>query len=246
MQTYMETNTGLMRNKNEDFADVFVKDGVILLAVADGMGGHQAGDVASETALRCLRIAFDAFDITASKEVAKKWIGRVYDEINMLIHTEAATERALSGMGTTLVVAMIHPEYILIANVGDSRAYVITPDNNLLQITEDHTLVAELYRQGEITEAELETHPNKNIVLQAMGTETKISVDIFDVSGGIPKKMLLCSDGLSGMVTDAEIEKILTQEAPLSEMGHELIERANENGGKDNISVVMWKMKEAE
>lgn len=240
MKTYMETNTGLLRTINEDYADVLSKDGVVLLAVADGMGGHQAGEVASEMALKCLRIAFDEFDVTLEKDLAKKWIGRVYEEINLLIHNEAEREAAHAGMGTTLVITLIHPDYILIGNVGDSRAYVVTPDDTLLQITEDHTLVAELFRQGELTEEEVANHPNKNIVLQAMGTEKKISVDIFDLAGGIPSRILLCSDGLSGMIDDDEIEVLLKQDEDLRTIGTQLIAAANENGGKDNISVVLW------
>lgn len=243
MRTFVESNQGLVRARNEDYAEIFKKEDVVLLAVADGMGGHRAGDVASKMTLKCLKIAFDSFDVHLEKEGAKKWVGKLFEEINNIIHREAAQSVEYSGMGTTLVTALIHPNYIIIGNVGDSRAYVTTAENVLMQVTEDHTLVAELYRQGELSAEELETHPNKNILLQAIGTEDEIVVDVFDLEGGIPNKILLCSDGLTGMVSDETIQTVLQKSEPLSVLGKELIQLANDNGGKDNITVALWTSK---
>ncbi|MGL5042604.1 MAG: Stp1/IreP family PP2C-type Ser/Thr phosphatase [Culicoidibacterales bacterium] len=243
MQTFVESNKGLVRSKNEDNAEILIKDDIVFMAVADGMGGHKAGDIASKMCLKCLSIAFEKFDLSFEKEEAKKWIGKLFEEINVIIHRESITSEAYTGMGTTLVTALIHPDYIIIGNVGDSRAYVTTDDNKLLQVTEDHTLVAELFRQGELSEEELETHPNKNILLQAIGTEEDIVVDIFDLEGGIPNQILLCSDGLTGMISAEKIEKIMSDKIPLDSIGHDLISAANDAGGKDNITVALWKSK---
>ncbi|GBU10564.1 serine/threonine phosphatase stp [Erysipelotrichaceae bacterium] len=240
MKTFVESDQGLVRTRNEDYTEIFEKNGVILMAVADGMGGHRAGDVASRMSLKCLKIAFENFDVSISKEDAKKWIGKVFEKINNIIHQEAEKTAEYIGMGTTLVTALISPAYIIIGNVGDSRAYITTDEDILMQVTEDHTLVAELYRQGELSIDELETHPNKNILLQAIGTEEDIVVDVFDLEGGRPKKILLCSDGLTGMITNEVIENTLSKLVEIDIMGRELIAKANENGGKDNITVAIW------
>lgn len=237
---YVESNQGLVRNRNEDDVEVFVKDETILLAIADGMGGHPSGHIASKMVLKCLKIAFDTFDNTMDKAAAKTWIAGVFENINNIINEEAAKAPEYQGMGTTLVIALIHPMYILIANVGDSRAYITTTDHKLMQITEDHTLVAELYRQGELSEQELEAHPNKNILMQAIGTEPDIVVDIFDLEGGIPHQIMLCTDGLTDMVPKDKIAEILMISSDLEFVGKSLIAEANNNGGKDNVSIALW------
>jgi len=237
---YVESNLGLVRNRNEDDVEVFEKNDTTVLAIADGMGGHPSGHIASKMVLKCLKIAFDGFDDTIDKTGAKKWLANVFESINNVINEESAKTPDYQGMGTTLVIALIHPDYILIANVGDSRAYITTNDHKLLQITEDHTLVAELYRQGELSEEELASHPNKNILMQAIGTEPEIVVDIFDLEGGIPHQILLCTDGLTDMVSNDKIEEILMMSSDLTLAGKSLIAEANNNGGKDNISIALW------
>jgi len=237
---YIESNLGLVRNRNEDDVEVFVKDDTILLAIADGMGGHPSGHIASKMVLKCLKIAFNSFETTIEKPDAKKWLANVFESINNVINEESAKTPEYQGMGTTLVMALISPQYILIANVGDSRAYITTVDHKLMQITEDHTLVAELYRQGELSQEELEAHPNKNILMQAIGTEPEIVVDIFDLEGGTPHQILLCTDGLTDMVSNEKIEEILMLSNDLELVGKSLIAEANNNGGKDNISVALW------
>jgi len=237
---YVESNLGLVRNRNEDDVEVFQKNETIVLAIADGMGGHPSGHIASKMVLKCLKIAFDSFDDTVDKTNAKKWLANVFESINNVINEESAKTPEYQGMGTTLVIALIHPDYILIANVGDSRAYITTADHKLLQITEDHTLVAELYRQGELSQEELEAHPNKNILMQAIGTEAEIVVDIFDLEGGRPHQILLCTDGLTDMVSKEKIEEILMMSNDLEFAGKSLIAEANNNGGKDNISIALW------
>jgi protein phosphatase len=237
---YIESNLGLVRNRNEDDVEVFVKDDTILLAIADGMGGHPSGHIASKMVLKCLKIAFNSFETTIEKADAKKWLANVFESINNVINEESAKTPEYQGMGTTLVMALISPRYILIANVGDSRAYITTLDHKLMQITEDHTLVAELYRQGELSQEELEAHPNKNILMQAIGTEPEIVVDIFDLEGGTPHQILLCTDGLTDMVSNEKIEEILMLSNDLELVGKSLIAEANNNGGKDNISVALW------
>lgn len=237
---YIESNQGLIRTRNEDDVEVFIKDKTTLLAIADGMGGHPSGHIASKMVLKCLAIAFDGFENTLDKQEAKKWLASVFENINQVINEEAQKTPEYQGMGTTLVVALIHPEYILIANVGDSRAYITTNAHKLMQITDDHTLVAELYRQGELSEEELESHPNKNILMQAIGTESEIVVDIFELEGGVPYQIMLCTDGLTDMVSKEKIEEILAMSNDLEFIVKSLIAEANNNGGKDNISIALW------
>ena len=239
-RVYIESNPGLVRQRNEDDVDVFIKDDVTLLAIADGMGGHPSGHIASKMVLKCLKIAFDNYHRHMDKAQSKKWLAHVFENINDVIYEESQRTPEYHGMGTTLVIALIHPEYILVGNVGDSRAYITTKDAKLIQITEDHTLVAELYRQGELSAEEVETHPNKNILMQAIGTEPEIVVDIFDIEGGRPKQILLCTDGLTDMVSTKTIEEILSISNDLEFIVKNLISEANNNGGKDNISVALW------
>lgn len=245
MRAYYATNSGKIRTRNEDAAGVFHRESVTLLALADGMGGHQAGDVASKTAIQCIDIAFASFAVEMEKEDAKRWLGKLFEQINTVIFNEAQKNESLFGMGTTLVAALIHPEYIILGNVGDSRAYVTDNQHRLILVTEDHTLVAELHRQGEISQEELEAHPNKNILLQAIGTEDDIVVDIFELTGGKPNQILLCSDGLTDMLSDAQIAEILSYNLSLEETTQKLIAEANERGGRDNITVVICHLEEA-
>jgi Serine/threonine protein phosphatase len=242
---YIESNHGLVRKRNEDDVNVFRKDNTILLALADGMGGHPSGHIASNMVLRCLKMAFESFETSLDKPHAKQWLENLFENVNEVINKESSRVDEYRGMGTTLVAALINPEYILIANVGDSRAYVATKGQKLVQITEDHTLVAELFRQGGISKEELLSHPNKNILLQAIGTEPEIQVDIFELDDQ-PEMVLLCSDGLTDMVSDDEVEEIIFASNLLEEIGKNLISAANANGGKDNITVALWHSGEVE
>ncbi|TLG75268.1 Stp1/IreP family PP2C-type Ser/Thr phosphatase [Culicoidibacter larvae] len=238
MDMYIATDVGKVRYHNEDSCAIFEKDASYLLVVADGMGGHLAGEIASSMAVEYLQHAFQTIEEPLNKAEAKEWLKRTIENINLTILAQAKAEPQYSGMGTTLVVAFLTESYLLIANVGDSRAYIVT-SNAIEQITHDHTLVAELLRNGEITDEEFATHPNKNILLQAVGTEHQIEVDIFEVHMRDVQGLMLCSDGLTTMLSDEDILHYIQEANTAHEAVDLLIYAANERGGFDNISVAM-------
>lgn len=236
MKGYACTHVGRQRDHNED--DVLrerLTDDAYLLAVADGMGGHRAGDVASDIATTELKRAVvgavedeDEFD---PGTVLVRGIGRANDVIRARIEEMPEYD----GMGTTLVAAIVRNGEAVVANVGDSRAYHV--DETMEQVTKDHSLVRELVDAGSITEAEARTHPQRNVVTQALGLEDSVEPDIFELDLG--GTLLLCSDGLTEEVAEPVIAEIVRNASDLREAGDQLVERANENGGSDNVSVVL-------
>ena len=204
-----------------------------LFAVADGMGGHNAGDYASAHAVQTLvsQIQADA-DFNPIKVIR-----HAIEAANTEIIDQAQRDEGLRGMGTTMVVATIVGNYAYVANVGDSRLYLIR--DHIRQITRDHSLVGEMVRAGELSPEQARNHPNKNIITRAVGAGQKLEIDFFDEDLRKGDILLLCSDGLSNMVEDEEIEKIIKSGRELPKIAMDLIERANRNGGKDNIAVVL-------
>ena len=204
-----------------------------LFAVADGMGGHNAGDYASSHAVRIL--VDEIREDTDYNPV--KVIRHAIETANTEIIEQAQKDEKLRGMGTTMVVATIVGQYAYVANVGDSRLYVV--DKQLRQITRDHSLVQEMVRMGEITAEEARNHPDKNIITRALGASEEVDIDFFDVQLEEKNRILLCSDGLSNMVADEEIQKILGDSPDIEQSGRQLVATANTNGGRDNISVIL-------
>ena len=204
-----------------------------LFAVADGMGGHNAGDYASSHAVRIL--VDEIREDTDYNPV--KVIGHAIETANTEIIEQAQKDEKLRGMGTTMVVATIVGQYAYVANVGDSRLYLI--EDKILQITKDHSLVEEMVRRGLITKEEAKTHPDKNIITRVLGIGPEVEVDFFDIHLKENSTLLLCSDGLSNMVSDDDIWRIANTSRDLRETGMRLVSLANENGGKDNIAVVL-------
>ena len=205
-----------------------------LFAVADGMGGHNAGDYASSHAVRIL--VDEIREDTDYNPV--KVIRHAIETANTEIIEQAQKDEKLRGMGTTMVVATIVGQYAYIANVGDSRLYVV--DKQLRQITRDHSLVQEMVRMGEITAEEARNHPDKNIITRALGAERTVDIDFFDLKLEPDSTILMCSDGLSNMVEDSKLEEIiLNQTEELPKKGEKLLKEANQNGGKDNIAVIL-------
>lgn len=236
MKTYAKTHVGRQRDHNEDAVLCETVDpiGGYLLAVADGMGGHRAGDVASQTATRTLKeVVVDA--LAAGRTDLRTILAEAFEktdrEIRML-----NDDHEDPGMGTTLVAAIIRDGTALVGNVGDSRAYLL--GDGIKQITEDHSLVRELVDEGRITEAEAKTHPQRNVVTQAIGTHDEIAPDFFEVDLDADV-LLLCSDGLTEEVGDETIRAVVTGKSDPTAVADRLIEQANENGGSDNISVVV-------
>ena len=205
-----------------------------LFVVADGMGGHKAGDFASrytvEVILKSVRMKKEKNPI--------KIIQKAVETANEKVLAKANSDENLAGMGTTVVVATVINNYIYVANVGDSRLYLIR--DKIQQITKDHSLVEEMVRIGEINREQARNHPDKNIITRAVGVRSRVSIDFFDMKLEKEDIILMCSDGLSNMPEDEEIEKIIKDgRGDLPGTALELVERANRNGGKDNIAVVL-------
>ncbi|AQQ53765.1 Stp1/IreP family PP2C-type Ser/Thr phosphatase [Planococcus lenghuensis] len=237
----LESDIGRKREVNEDQAAVLRRpDGLFLGIVADGMGGHNAGDLASRMAAEELGRLFMEEEETAflSAEAKKDWLLQSVKQINRQVYNHALLNPACSGMGTTLLAAIVSRDDCVLCHIGDSRAYVF--DGTARQITRDHTYVNLLVDTGELSQAEAEDHPKKHLIIRALGTEPDIEGDLLEVELTASLCLLLCSDGLSNKLSEAEIAAVLHGELPLAEKGNELIRRANELGGEDNISFVLF------
>ena len=237
MRIYSATDVGQKRKMNQDY--VFASADPVgnlpnLFVVADGMGGHNAGDYASSHAVGTVvdEIRQDA-DFNPIKVIR-----HAIESANTEIITQAQNDENLRGMGTTMVVATIVGHYAYVANVGDSRLYLV--NQQILQVTKDHSLVQEMVRMGEINAEQARNHPDKNIITRALGAERTVDIDFFDLKLEPGNVILMCSDGLSNMVEDSQIREIISDtEKNLEEKGKILISEANRNGGKGNIAVVL-------
>ena len=208
-----------------------------LFAVADGMGGAQAGEVASHMAVEALAAALEAGDLPESLTGA-------LEEANARIHARAADDRDLAGMGTTTTAVWVGPATLTVAHVGDSRLYRLR-DDRLEQLTEDHSLVGGLVRLGKLTPAEAERHPQRSVILRAVGVETSVEVDLTEHRLEDGDVHLICSDGLTSMVRDEVILETLRAEPALDAAAAMLVDLANACGGHDNITVVLFRVARA-
>ncbi|MFB6201974.1 MAG: Stp1/IreP family PP2C-type Ser/Thr phosphatase [Halorhabdus sp.] len=235
-QTVARTDVGRVRDVNEDAVYASATDEWGLLVVADGMGGHTAGDVASEAAI-------EAFRDVVEPELADGYPGEsealfrnaaieANDELRQMIDED----RSLEGMGTTLVAALLAADEATLVNVGDSRGYHVT-EGAIQQVTVDHSLVQQLVDEGEITPEEARDHPQRNVVSQALGTQDSVDPDTVTVA--LDGWIMLCSDGLTEEVPDHAIQTIVADAADPSAAAEALVARANENGGSDNVSVAI-------
>ncbi|MCU1459076.1 MAG: serine/threonine protein phosphatase [Actinomycetia bacterium] len=222
------TDVGMVREGNED--GFLIDDRLQLFAVADGMGGHQAGEVASATALEALRASVAAGTALESAVTAA----------NSAVFEKASADEALRGMGTTLTTLSIDPDgaELLIGHVGDSRAYLIR-DGELRQITEDHSLVEELVREGRLTPEQADVHPQRSIITRALGIDADVNVDLVPVEIRPGDRILLCSDGLTTMLRTSDIATILRREPDPGRAADLLVDAANAAGGEDNITAVI-------
>jgi serine/threonine protein phosphatase PrpC len=210
-----------------------------LFAVADGMGGAQAGEVAS-------RIAAESFEpAQRGDEPAEAWLRAITEAANDRIHNLSQEDSTVSGMGTTLTAALLEGDEVTLAHVGDSRAYLYR-DGELKLLTSDHSLVEELRRQGRLTDEQAEDHPQRSIITRALGPESKVEVDTMTYSARPGDVYLLCSDGLTTMVREERIAEILGELPDLDAAATQLVREANEAGGRDNITVVAFRLSEAE
>ncbi len=238
MRSFYLTDAGKVRDHNEDSV-IIVKnsDNEYLMAIADGMGGHSAGEVASSIAIGYLGKHFKETFFHLTKVSAINWIRDAVDEINTLIFQHEKTHPESKGMGTTLVLAVYTKDYLLFGNVGDSSGFVLK-DDELRKVTYDHTLVNLLVSAGELTKEEASIHPKKNVLMKALGAALNVDVDIFECDMDMNiREVLLCSDGLTNMLDREQIEKVLLGEGSVEEKVERLIRKANNRGGTDNISV---------
>ena len=243
MQTFYLTDTGKIRDHNEDNVIILTNEkNEYLLAVADGMGGHKAGEVASAIVINHLTEEFYGLDSIGSKESAIDFLRNIVTEMNQKIFEYTKENPDSKGMGTTFVCAIKTDDYLLYGNIGDSSGYVIK-NNKLHKVTKDHTLVNLLVSTGELTQEEAKYHPRKNVLMRALGANNPIDIDIFDVEPKIDG-ILLCSYGLTNMLTEEQIEKVLAEEETAENAVQKLVNKANARGGNDNISVA-YLMKES-
>jgi protein phosphatase len=228
------TDTGRQRNANEDA--YYARPPVF--AVADGMGGAQAGEVASQIAAEAFGSAEDRTD------APERYLSQVVKSANERIHELAERDASRSGMGTTLTAALIDDDEVSLAHVGDSRAYVYR-DGDLRRLTSDHSLVEELRRQGRLTDAQAEEHPQRSIITRALGPEPDVEVDTMSFAARPGDVFLLCSDGLTTMVPESRIAMILERAPDLDAAVARMVKEANQGGGRDNITVVAFRLDEA-
>ena len=236
MKTFSKTDIGRKREVNQDY--VFVSDQPVgnipnLLIVADGMGGHNAGDYASKFVVQVLKKELEKSREDGPRAMLKKAIASA----NHQLIAESKTDARLEGMGTTLVAATVIEHTLYFANVGDSRLYLL--NDEIRQLSKDHSLVQEMVRLGGLNAEEAKHHPDKNIITRAIGVKEDIEIDFFEYRLKKGDIILMCTDGLSNMVEDEEIFQIVRSSRDVVEAVEQLIERANSNGGKDNIGVIV-------
>ena len=213
----------------------FISTPKILLAVADGMGGHRGGEIASSIAINILARRFSQQASIGTKEEAIDWIKRIVIEANTAIYKYTEEHPDSVGMGTTLVLAIHTNDFLLFGNIGDSSGYVIK-NKKIHKITTDHTLVNLLVKSGELTLEEAKDHPRKNVLMKALGATSDVDMDVFDVTDEV-EGILLCSDGLTNMLSDEQITNVLNEDHTGDEKLQKLIIKSNNRGGTDNISI---------
>lgn len=236
MKIFAKTDVGRKREVNQDY--VYVTDKPIgpfpnLLVVADGMGGHKAGDFASKYTVKVLCEELEKTDLDKPEDILLKVVGVANHELIKAAHSDVKLE----GMGTTLVAATVIGNTLYFANVGDSRLYLI--NDKIRQISKDHSLVEEMVRLGGIKAEEAKNHPDKNIITRAMGVKEDVEADIYEYRLKKGDIILMCTDGLSNMVEDEDMFDVIKGSRDIVEAVLQLIDKANKNGGKDNIGVVM-------
>lgn len=238
MKTVGNSDIGMRREKNEDsFRFGSFNDGVVWAVVCDGMGGAAAGETASSIAAEVISEKIQkCYNHSMSEKSLENLLLSAITTANVAVYDAAVADSLLSGMGTTVVASIIKNSVATVAHVGDSRAYYISGDN-ITQITKDHSLVQEMYDNGQITKEELENHPNKNIITRVLGLKEKVDIDFDTVEMSKDEALILCSDGLSGCVSDEKMLEIYKDNA-FETLAARYIEQANSAGGPDNITVV--------
>ena len=243
----VESDVGRKRVINEDRAAFLERpDSLKLALLADGMGGHNAGDVASEMAIQEMSNYFLQAEFqNATVEEKRKWMQEAISNINKKIYNYSLEHENCKGMGTTFIAVLIDHNHCLIGHIGDSRVYHFTSTSVDL-ITRDHSYVNILVDSGEISEEEAQNHPQKNFIVKALGTEPTIEPDFYELTLKEYSYLLICSDGLSNKISTEEMAAIITYPMPIAEKGRKLVQLANDSGGEDNISLILLMMTEEE
>src|SRR6187455_2337075 len=228
------SDLGRQRQGNED--NFFVR--APLFVVADGMGGAQAGEVASEMAVK-------SFEPGLGEGAPAESLVRVIEGANRRIHDRSRTDEQRAGMGTTVTAAYVDEADVVVAHVGDSRAY-LWRGGDLIRLTKDHSLVGELVARGKLTEEQAEAHPQRSVITRALGPERDVLVDVETFSARDGDVYLLCSDGLTSMIHEPGVRPVMERSTDLDRTGRDLIAAANEAGGRDNITVILFRLEEVD
>ena len=239
MKFFVCSDVGKKRTQNEDsfYASDFIKNTGYII-VADGMGGHNAGEIASKMAVDTIREYFSENADWKTVNDIRRILKESIEQANKKIFEKSQKDEILFGMGTTIVLCIIEENNLYIANVGDSRLYHIKKDV-INQVTKDHSLVQKLIDQGEISEEEAENHPNKNVITRAVGTNEEVEIDFYKFCADENDTVVICTDGLSNMVKKEEILNISNEYGDVCECAKKLVDEANLNGGPDNITVAV-------
>jgi serine/threonine protein phosphatase PrpC len=239
MRMAYKSDIGRIRTVNEDRAFALTNEqGITVAIVADGMGGHQAGDIASQKATQMIQEQLLCLEQDLSKETYAEQVREAVMNANKAVFQISSQQEKYHGMGTTVVVALVCKNNLIIGHIGDSRAYRFR-QGSLTQITEDHSLVNELVKTGQITLEEAEHHPRRNVLIRALGTDADVKVDVQALTWESGDILLLCTDGLSGLIDQYSIESIIKSNANVDQACNELIESALAAGGDDNVTVVI-------
>lgn len=241
MQTGCLTERGQVRELNEDAYGLLEEAGITFLMVADGMGGHNAGEVASQLAVHTIKAFLQEH---AGMRNIPALLDRALAEANRAVFQKSCLDRDCTAMGTTVVLCALDGEQAYIANIGDSRAYLL--NDHITRITVDHSVVEELLLQGEISPEEALVHPQKNMITRAVGTKPQEQADLFSCTLEPGDSLLLCSDGLSSMLSDEEILELYSREGTIDARLRRLVDEANARGGYDNITVLAARNSEVE
>ncbi|HAX71896.1 MAG TPA: Stp1/IreP family PP2C-type Ser/Thr phosphatase [Firmicutes bacterium] len=234
-----QTDIGKKRAHNEDAVKIYENDFCKLMVVADGMGGHEAGDIASAMVINVLDAEFSNTTDFETAEHARVWIKAVLNKINTDILSYIEDNKITHGMGTTVIISIITKKFVCFGHVGDSRAYYYS-NNRLRQVTKDHTFVRRLVEEGKLSEAQAKRHPHRNIIMNALGVNQELKFDFIVLERYNVDGILLCTDGLTTSVEDEQIITLLSQPTMTEYKVNQLINLANEYGGTDNISVALF------
>ena len=243
MKYWAITDKGLVRQKNEDayFACCNETDDFALFVVCDGMGGAQAGNVASSLACNTFVNTINAFELRDQPfDKLAYYLYPAAAAANSAVYEKSVDDITCAGMGTTLVAALIHKDKALVLNVGDSRAYVISEDE-IIQATRDHSVVEDMVQKGEITREEARVHPKRNLITRALGTVSDIEPDIYSIELESDEYLLLCSDGLTNVVTDNEIRDTITHLEHADKVCDILLQACFQRGAPDNVTIILYK-----